>query len=49
VLGGLQQLRARQESPRGGDLLLELKPGGRVGIAGPAAVVIEGTFYLPSR
>ena len=42
---------ARQASPRGGDLALTYMPGdnsdGRVGISGPAAVVIRGEMLVP--
>jgi predicted PhzF superfamily epimerase YddE/YHI9 len=39
-------LRARQISPRGGDLLCTLR-GERVGIAGGAVLYATGTFHLP--
>jgi hypothetical protein len=46
---GRSQLRARQCSPRGGDLSLRVHPedSGRVCMAGDAVLVMEGTLLLP--
>ena len=45
---GRTSLRARQCSPRGGDLELVADfHSGRVELAGPAAVAIEGTMLVP--
>uniref|UniRef100_A0A7S2RF46 Phenazine biosynthesis-like domain-containing protein n=1 Tax=Rhizochromulina marina TaxID=1034831 RepID=A0A7S2RF46_9STRA len=50
LLGNRPQLRARQASPRGGDLDLELLPdANRVNISGPASIVIEGTMLIPAN
>jgi predicted PhzF superfamily epimerase YddE/YHI9 len=46
---GKQQLVARQCSPRGGDVWLDLscqEPPGRVMVSGEAAVVMEATLRL---
>jgi predicted PhzF superfamily epimerase YddE/YHI9 len=43
-------LRARQASPRGGDLALVADfAAQRVTLAGPAAVTITGTMRVPAR
>ncbi|CAD5124375.1 unnamed protein product [Dimorphilus gyrociliatus] len=38
------RLKARQSSPRGGDLLLAIEPNGRLDVAGKAAIVLKGTI-----
>lgn len=44
---GRNDLRARQCSPRGGDLVLRVDVmGGRVHVAGPAVIVLEGTLSI---
>lgn len=38
------RLKARQSSPRGGDLLLTVEPSGRLDVAGKACIVLKGTI-----
>lgn len=46
---GVQQLRARQCSPRGGELLVDVRRGeGRVTVAGQAVMTIRGSMLLPA-
>lgn len=46
---GKERLRARQCSPRGGELLVEVKAAeGRVVVAGQAITVIQGSLLLPA-
>jgi PhzF family phenazine biosynthesis protein len=45
---GRRQLRARQCSPRGGELLVTVRPDeGRVTVAGQAVTVFKGHLFLP--
>ena len=47
---GRQQLRARQCSPRGGELLVTVRPDeGRVTVAGQAVIVFKGHLFLPNN
>lgn len=46
---GCPRLRARQCSPRGGELLLEVRPEqGRVVVSGQATLVCKGQMLLPA-
>jgi len=44
---GLTELRARQASARGGELIVRLAPDGRVGLVGDAKIVVRGYLDLP--
>lgn len=42
----LFSVTARQCSPRGGELTIQVREDGRVDVAGQAVLVLQGSLYL---